>query len=102
MSPVTRSASPEQIVATTTTTMCHIWSRASPTNSGHDLRLDEQLQSKRRQLLPPSEAPPTAPGSSTEGGMSGSGLGVDMDWREEIRLASQLPDDDSAGIGNPL
>lgn len=69
---------------------------ASPA-SGHDLRLDERLKSKRRQLLPPPEdAPRTRSGGSSEGGVSGSGLGgeVDMDWREEIRLASQLPEDD--------
>ncbi|CAN0345393.1 unnamed protein product [Pylaiella littoralis] len=69
------------------------------TTSGHDLCLDEKLQSKRRRLLP-SEA---SPGSSAEGGLPGSGLGEDMDWREEIRLASQLPDyDNAAGMRDIL
>lgn len=72
----------------------------SPT-SGHDLRLDERLKSKRRQLMPPSEVEsPARSGSSSEGGVTGSGSEVDMDWREEIRLASQLPEDgDAVGDG---
>lgn len=68
--------------------------------SGHDLRLDERLQSKRRQLLPTSEAAPsTRSGSSSEEGVSDSGSAVDMDWREEVRLASQLPEDGDFGRG---
>ena len=62
--------------------------------SGHDLRLDEALRRNRRQLAPLSETPPTlkAPGDSIEGSMPASGLDVEMDWREEIRQASQLPE----------
>lgn len=62
--------------------------------SGHDLRLDEALRRNRRQLVTLSEIPPTlkAPGDSIEGRMPSSGLDVEMDWREEIRQASQLPE----------
>ena len=62
--------------------------------SGHDLRLDETLRRNRRQLVPLSDTPPTlrAQGNSVEKGAAASGFGVEMDWREEIRQASQLPE----------
>lgn len=60
--------------------------------SGHDLRLDEKLRSKRRRLGPSSETPDSSERTG-ERGASETALGVATDWREEIRLASQLPDD---------
>lgn len=62
--------------------------------SGHDLRLDDTLRRTRRQLAPLSDTPPTlgARGASVEGDMPTSRLDADMDWREEIRQASQLPE----------
>lgn len=62
--------------------------------SGHDLRLDETLRRSRRQLVPLSDTPSTlrARGASVEGGVPASELDADMDWREEIRQASQLPE----------
>ncbi|CAN0055451.1 unnamed protein product [Scytosiphon promiscuus] len=74
------------------------------TTSGHDLRLDEKLQSQRRQLLPSSSEPPrtSSVDCATDGGVpnSGSGMDSEIDWREEIRVASQLPDEgNGAWIG---
>ncbi|CAM9747561.1 unnamed protein product [Ectocarpus fasciculatus] len=63
------------------------------TTSGHDLRLDEKLRSKRRRLGPSSEWTPGSSESMGGRGTSETALGVETDWREEIRLASQLPDD---------
>ncbi|CAM9671084.1 unnamed protein product [Ectocarpus sp. 4 AP-2014] len=63
------------------------------TTSGHDLRLDEKLGSKRRRLDPSSETTSGSLESTGGKGTSETALGVETDWREEIRLASQLPDD---------
>ncbi|CAM9835886.1 unnamed protein product [Ectocarpus sp. 6 AP-2014] len=63
------------------------------TTSGHDLRLDEKLGSKRRRLDPSSETTSGSLESTGGRGASETALGVETDWREEIRLASQLPDD---------
>ncbi|CAB1115810.1 unnamed protein product [Ectocarpus sp. CCAP 1310/34] len=63
------------------------------TTSGHDLRLDEKLGSKRRRLDPSSETTSGSLESTGGRGASETALGVETDWREEVRLASQLPDD---------
>lgn len=62
--------------------------------SGHDLRLDEMLKSKRRRVRPTTtdELESTDTGSTSTRGVYVPDVEAGIDWREEIRRASQLPE----------